>query len=121
MRKLMMLIAFTIGLLYNTFTTAFCQTVSIVTAPNLEMMTSSNLAIQSKTLIESTQSQLNTLNTAKTTLESLDKIKEIDERITKVSSTLKQARVIYNIFSVGQEVYQNAKKQMPYLIRTIKD
>lgn len=79
-----------------------------VTAPNLEVMASSNLSLQSKTLMESVQSQINTLNTAKNTLDNLEKIKEIDERITKVSNTLKQARVIYNIFSLGTDVLNNA-------------
>lgn len=110
MKKVIIVTSMIFALLINFIEKSFSQTMSIVTAPNLEMMTSSNLAVQSKTLIESTQSQLNTLNTSKNTLESLDKLKEIDERITKVSATLKQARVVYNIFSVAGQFFQNAKK-----------
>lgn len=82
--------------------------VSVVSAPNLEGMTATNVAVQQKNLIQTIQSQLNTLNTSKNTLDNLEKIKEIDARITKVSSTLKQARVVYNIFKVGSELLKNA-------------
>lgn len=94
------------------------QVASVVTAPNLEKMTSSNLIVQQKGLMQGMQSQINTLNTAKNTFDNLETIKKIDERITKVSATLKQARVIYNIFDLGGQVFTNAKNTNALMVKS---